>query len=214
MTRGVDASGKPLIVDIDNDDGGGGGGGKFDIHLVGGGNLDRYYLLQVRAPVGFLLTAGVCNDEIRGWECDYDWISSVIGNDDDGGGVQRRQRKQQQLATQGNEEADGEEVLAVGIESGRSTSCVHVDNQGRVGAPINFGVMRVGDARRARTDVALVLDFDDVGGGGGGGGAAGARGRGRRGLFEDLMSRATRVGGDDGVEETDGDYWEIGRAHV
>ncbi len=69
LTSRVDASVRPRVVPVDADN----TSDKFDIHLKEG--LDRYYLVNVRAPAGFLLTSGVCNDNVRGWECDYDWVA-------------------------------------------------------------------------------------------------------------------------------------------
>ncbi|KAL3816467.1 hypothetical protein ACHAXA_009892 [Cyclostephanos tholiformis] len=225
VTGGMDATGRPRIARLNDRF------GRFDIHLDG---LDRYYLLDVRAPAGYLLTGGICNDDVLGWECDYGRISPSggtttdgvvgmrVGMDDDGdddgttggeeGGGRGRRRSttrmtlasaagrmwyhhrgrrrlgqgQQQRRRRGNDD-EGGEVSIVGIESGRSTSCVYVDKGGKVESPLNFGVMRVGDAHHAKTNVALVLDF--------------ATDHGRRGLLEDAITRGTVLMHEEGEEE-------------
>ena len=120
---------------------------RYNIYLE---ELDRYYYLKVTAPDGFLFTSGVCNDDVSGWECDY---STNERN-------RSRRRRVQEGANDNEDKSYFENAL--GIKSGRSTKCVYVGYQdGTVQAPVNFGVMRVGDHRMVRTKAALVLKFDD-----------------------------------------------------
>ena len=107
--------------------------GKFNLVLLGR-QLNNHYLVRVRAPSGFLLTAGVCSNNEPGWECDP---SGSVGD--------RRAL----------------EEVAIGIEEGRSTTCVYVDPQGNVEEPLSFGVMRAGDIQNVESNLALVLEFDD-----------------------------------------------------
>jgi len=136
VTQGFDALMKPQIVRMNDSN------GKFRMKLNG---LDRYYYVQVDAPEGFLFTSGVCDDSVPGWECDYSIAVDSDGDDN---------RKLARVVNRGD-------IKAIGIESGRSTTCVFVDRKGVVQAPINFGIMRVGDTKDLETNVALVLDFDD-----------------------------------------------------
>ena len=106
---------------------------------------------QVDAPNGYLFTSGICNDNERGWECEYY------------NGSNKRMLKDS-TDIHSKESAQGKKMnteYALGITSGRSIDCITVSDTGIPDKELNFGVLRIGDNKVANADVALVLEFDD-----------------------------------------------------
>ena len=126
MTVGYDALMKPQIVPSNDMV------GKFNIYLE---ELNRYYMVSVTAPSELLFTSGVCNNDIEGWGCN------------EGTAIEGRNRRKLLKVLQGRRGLLEEEsqVVPVGIRTGRSTSCVFVNNLGEVQESLSFGVMREGD---------------------------------------------------------------------
>mmetsp|Transcript_33036 Transcript_33036/g.69326 ORF Transcript_33036/g.69326 Transcript_33036/m.69326 type:complete len:604 (-) Transcript_33036:674-2485(-) len=159
--------------------------GKYNLFVNG---LEKWYLVEVEAPNQYLFTAGICNDDIPGWECNYDPTATTS----------TRRRIQADDA----DDADDDNAVAVdtsrGISTGRSTSCVYVNKLGEVLKPdennelkmssINFGVMRIGDSQGVTTSVALVLQFD---------GDSGPSNPELRRLLSDALARATPLDEED-----------------
>ena len=137
MTVGYDALMKPQIVPSNDM------GGKFNIYLE---ELNRYYMVSLTAPSELLFTSGVCNNDIEGWGCNEE--TAIEGRD-----------RRKLLKVQGR--VLEESQVPVGIRTGRSTSCVFVNNLGEVEESLSFGVMREGDTSNVETNVALVLEFDE-----------------------------------------------------
>mmetsp|Transcript_33334 Transcript_33334/g.80621 ORF Transcript_33334/g.80621 Transcript_33334/m.80621 type:complete len:774 (-) Transcript_33334:271-2592(-) len=157
-TAGFNVNYRPQVVPTSGDN------GKYNIRL---NKANQYYYVKVTAPNGYLITSGVCNDDEEGWECGAitDSEGNLLG---DGRRSARRlqegQGMDQDMLTRDEDEplivATAEEA-ALGIPFGRSTSCVFMDHDGEVQAPLNFGIMRLGDTQEVATHVALVLEFDD-----------------------------------------------------
>ena len=118
MTSGVDASIRPRVVPVNAND----TSGKLDIHLEG---LNRYYLVNVHAPTGFLLTSGVCNNNVQGWECDYDWITIEGRRDRD-----RDRDRRTMLWLGGDGGANSKDRLELGEEAAVEDRCC-VQDRGR-----------------------------------------------------------------------------------
>eukprot|EP00804_Cyclotella_cryptica_P026172 CCRYP_009765-RD/>CCRYP_009765-RD protein AED:0.17 eAED:0.17 QI:465/1/1/1/0.71/0.62/8/239/692 len=174
------------------------GGGVYRLVNI---KVDRSYAVKVEAPDGYLFTNGICNDDERGWECEYTrasgrnlqgesqgwfhWPSKLIEGyeetEEGGWGIARgwfstvqqwtyrgiggQQGRRLATDTSGSHAKDGNKstkAYAVGITSGRSSSCIAVDRFGIPDQSLDLGVMRIGDSKAAETDVALVLDFDDA----------------------------------------------------
>ena len=156
----------------------------------------------MQAPIGYRITSGVCNDDERGWECDYSQAVVAPGRQlsDEELLDEMNSRRTTTIAgsfaggNKGGNKGGTKNTPAeskLGIQSGRSTTCVFVDRQGKVQAPINFGIMKEGDTRSVGTNVALVLEFD----------GAGATAGGRR--LSEILSRALVMDEvDNGVEVT------------
>ena len=128
MTVGYDALMKPQIVPSNDM------GGKFNIYLE---ELNRYYMVSLTAPSELLFTSGVCNNDIEGWGCNEE--TAIEGRD---------RRKLLKVQGRGLEESQ----VPVGIRTGRSTSCVFVNNLGEVEESLSFGVMREGDTSNVETN--------------------------------------------------------------
>jgi len=128
VTGGYDGAGSPWLVPRRGSD----TNGRFDIYVQ---ELDTYYFLHVTAPEGFLLTSGVCNDDVFGWDCEY---------------------KNAVAALSRSAESDRPDI-DIGVRTGRSPKCTQ---GGSKKAPLYFGVMRESDNKVLRTMVALVLKFD------------------------------------------------------
>jgi hypothetical protein len=153
------------------------------------------------APSGFRFTSGVCDPKAPSrspWACQYEYaIDKDNGtNDDDLRGRTLKDRNAESAfhrRIQGQEEEEDEEAESdeIGIQSGRSTQCVYVDNDGNVQHALRFGVRRVGDSEAVGTNVAIVLEFDEEKENDG-------ATTGRR-LFEDIIRTATVL--DEHVEE-------------
>lgn len=59
-------------------------------------------------------------------------------------------------------EAGARPYSSLGINSGRSTSCVYVDGNGNAQNSINFGVVRISEIQEVSADATLLLEFDDI----------------------------------------------------
>ena len=101
----------------------------------------RHQIFQVEAPTGYLFTSGICNDDTRGWECVYS------GDNGDSLSIASGARSKE---------------YAMGIASGRSNQCITVGSSGVPNKALNFGALRIGDSKTEKTDVALVLEFDQA----------------------------------------------------
>jgi hypothetical protein len=147
MSQGYNSQMKPMLSF---------GGGVFRLVNI---KVDRSYAVRVEAPYGYLFTSGICNDNERGWKCEYSRSS--------GGGrsllssIVDWSRSLQSSHEKESGKKNNNRVYATGIASGRSTECISVDREGIPNMALNFGVMRVGDSKAAEADVALVLDFDE-----------------------------------------------------
>ena len=112
---------------------------RFKIHLAPGHGLERHYYIKLgTAPGRFRFTSGVCNDDEKGWECDYP--------------------DQRQLV---DSTVENVTETAKGIRWGRSPGCIFVDKHGKVSSLVDFGVMREGDTLSLGTDIDFVMEFDD-----------------------------------------------------
>jgi hypothetical protein len=84
------------------------GGGKFALTNI---RVARSYYIQVSAPVGYLFTGGVCNDDIVGWECPiYNSNDNLANNNNTDTNSRRRRRRRRRLV----EEEDESTTLAAG----------------------------------------------------------------------------------------------------
>lgn len=172
ITQGFDTRMVPQVVPANDQN------GKYNLFVNG---LEKWYYVQVEAPVQYLFTAGICNDDIQGWECDYDAIAIAP----------TRRRIQSNNA---NPPDTSSGITSSGISVGRSTACVYVDREGEVQKPdennqlqktsLNFGVMRIGDSQGVTASVALILDFDAD---------ASLTNPGLRRLLADAVTRATTL---------------------
>ena len=101
--------------------------------------INRSYFIRAKAPEGFLLTAGACDEanKVKGWECNPNAVTE--GDDED--------------------EEDTEGATPLGLREGRSSRCVNVDVQGIPDGTLDLGVMRVGDSKEVKAKVALKMDF-------------------------------------------------------
>jgi hypothetical protein len=193
ISQGYDSKMMPMLSD---------GGGVYRLVNI---KLDKSYSVRVEAPTGYLFTSGICNDNERGWKCEYsrgnnngnnnrgllqdglskitDWITTNTKYD--------TSDNSRSLAsdTSGSHNKKNNREFAMGIASGRSTECITVDRSGIPDKALNFGVMRIGDSKAADADVALVLDFDD------------AVKQGRRGLHE-MIRDATELPRDENDRST------------
>mmetsp|Transcript_30363 Transcript_30363/g.63460 ORF Transcript_30363/g.63460 Transcript_30363/m.63460 type:complete len:1137 (+) Transcript_30363:166-3576(+) len=158
------------------------GGGEYTLINI---KIDRAYYIQAKAPEGYILSGGVCNDDEpdKEWHCSYgkgvfDKEDAAKENQatiqDDGGGngrslrrrrQQRRQQRQRGLtvaALDGYVEADPKE-LKLGIREGRSTRCIPIDRMGNpdisLKSSLDLGVMRIGDTLFEETEVELGMDL-------------------------------------------------------
>jgi len=133
VTDGYEGPGSPWLVPRRGRD----RNGRFDIFVP---DIDSYYYVHVTAPEGFLLTSGVCNDDVFGWECKYKYPKSAAFADS-------------RSAESDNDRPD----IDIGVRTGRSPEC---NQGGSKHAPLYFGVMRESDNKVLRTLVGLVLKFD------------------------------------------------------
>lgn len=152
VTIGVNVQGRPKLITS---------GGDYNLVDI---KVDRSYYINVKAPMGYLLTGGVCNDEIGGWECntdDYDQGGLMMMS----GGRQRRAQEQQQ--EQDDPKQQQLELLwqhnetKLGIPEGRSSKCVSVDKAGLTDSTLDIGVMRLGDVITFVVGYNVILDRDD-----------------------------------------------------
>lgn len=165
-TAGVDAKGKPQIVQKKN----GPGIGMYKIVIMHG--LQRHYMIRAKAPAGYKITTGACNDAIPGFACDYSRAIQAVT--DEQRFLQTHSKSNtlpkpqapdpgsfaSGLVQQQAKPKNAEDHVPLGITEGRSDRCVYIDREGSVEFPINFGVMREGDSLEVGTNVALVLAFD------------------------------------------------------
>ena len=143
--------------------------------------VEKSYFIVVRAPDGFLLTGGVCNDAVPEWRCRYSAADMFVQayNTDGGrrgrrsllsrheyqnlsfGGLARRLiRGSSEPIALGRRWLSYEEDANLGIREGRSERCVSVDRSGFADSLLNVGVLRVGDNQLDATEVDLDLDLD------------------------------------------------------
>ncbi|KAL7536950.1 hypothetical protein ACHAXR_007506 [Thalassiosira sp. AJA248-18] len=156
MVPGFDAIMHPQIVPLND------GNGQYKIVLPG---LERFYYIQGTAPEGFLFTSGVCDTNAApgsDWACNYDLAIDVPEEEEASRRYHNRRQRMLEQNAPDTVTAPGTTPKVLGIASGRSTQCVYVDKYGEVQAPINFGIMRVGDTKAVGANVALVLAFDEI----------------------------------------------------
>lgn len=127
--------------------------------------VDRAYYIYVTAPGGYLLSGGVCNDNVPGWECTYKTmgVSRMLrgnGADVDSAVALRRSLDGAKARPPpGAYTPPSEAELELGIYEGRSEKCVRVDRFGMPESHLDLGVMRIGDLAFEDTDVELSLDL-------------------------------------------------------
>eukprot|EP00956_Cyclotella_meneghiniana_P038770 scaffold159697_cov56-Cyclotella_meneghiniana.AAC.8 len=139
------------------------GGGVYRLTNI---KVDKSYAVEVKAPAGYYLTSGVCNDNERGWRCEYtgrntDGTRNLRSNEIVYDSQEEEEYKFRNLQADHSKNS-GKKEFAMGISTGRSTECITVDREGVPDGMLNFGVMRIGDSKAEDTDVALVLDFEDA----------------------------------------------------
>ena len=143
--------------------------------------VDRSYFIVVRAPEGFLLTGGVCNDAVPEWRCRYSAADLFFQayNPDSGrrgrrsmlsrhdyqnlnlrGLARHLLRGSSEPIALGRRGLSYEEDANLGIREGRSERCVSVDRSGFADSLLNVGVLRVGDNQLDATEVEMDLDLD------------------------------------------------------
>ena len=141
VTIGVNVQGRHKLITS---------GGDYNLVDI---KVDRSYYINVKAPMGYLLTGGICNDEIGGWECDQGLMS---------GGRKRRRRVQQQQQQDSKQlELWQHNETKLGIPEGRSSKCVSVDKTGLTDSTLDIGVMRLGDVITFVVGYNVVLDRDE-----------------------------------------------------
>ncbi|EJK75219.1 hypothetical protein THAOC_03066, partial [Thalassiosira oceanica] len=151
------------------------GGGKYNLINI---MVDRSYFIVVRAPDGFLLTGGVCNDAVPEWRCRYTAADIFVQAYNTNGGRRGRRsllsrhdyqnlnfRGLSRRLIRGSSALDRrglsyEEDANLGIREGRSERCVSVDRSGFADSLLNVGVLRVGDNQLDFTEVEMDLDLD------------------------------------------------------
>lgn len=108
------------------------GGGKFELTNI---RVARSYYVQVSAPMGYLFTGGVCNDDIVGWECPiYNSNDNLANNNNTDTNSRRRRRRLVEedestlaaggtgtLITNPNATEPSDRDLDIGIRVGRSS---------------------------------------------------------------------------------------------
>ena len=156
VTIGVDVQGRPNLVLS---------GGDYNLVDI---KVDRSYYINVKAPTGYLLTGGICNDELgEGQQQKQQWACGnhgVLGADY--GEVVAEWIPQQQQEQE--KESQQLEVAALwqhnetnlGLAKGRSSKCVSVDKAGLTDSTLDIGVMRLGDVRTFVVGYHVVLDRD------------------------------------------------------
>ena len=130
---------------------------RYKIVVIKG--LQRHYYIKVDTPNEFLITTGACNDDVRGFECDYSTAVQDVVSDARALSVDAPQRDLNAASAFAVSSASAPRPL--GIRSGRSERCVYVDSEGNVEFNIDFGIMKVDDSRTVDTNVALLLEFDE-----------------------------------------------------
>jgi len=174
ITAGLGGRGEAQIVKRNDSD------GRYKIVVLKG--LQRHYYIQVDTPNGFLITTGACNDDVRGFECDYSTAVQEVTSEARALSTDNQRRDLNAASAFAVSEAASPAPL--GIRSGRSDRCVFVDREGNVEFNIDVGIMRVDDSRMVDTNVALLLEFDEEGV------APALRGRG----LEAILDRGTVLG--------------------
>ena len=171
VTIGVNVQGRPNLIIS---------GGNYNLVDI---KVDRSYYINVKAPTGYLLTGGVCNDdnddEFWDWrKCGEGGILEGLSSyyDGEGGGrrdlmgqVTRRRRVLQQQQGQDDATTQQQQQLELwqhsetklGIPEGRSSKCVSVDQDGLVDSTLDIGVMRLGDTNTFVVGYNVILDRDD-----------------------------------------------------
>jgi len=158
VTIGVNVQGRPNLIIS---------GGNYNLVNI---KVDRSYYINVKAPTGYLLTGGVCNDddEFGDWrKCDGGGMLEGLSYYDGEGSTRRdlqqpgqddatkQQQQQQQLELWQHSETK------LGIPEGRSSKCVSVDQDGLVDSTLDIGVMRLGDTNTFVVGYNVILDRDD-----------------------------------------------------
>lgn len=134
--------------------------------------VDRSYLIWAKAPAGYMLTGGVCNDDIPGKECPSSSAKLfAMGYNRRrflrGSGSSHKNRILQRgdamggggSSSQGKMATFTEKEMELGVTEGRSIRCTTVDRQGMPDSRLDIGVMRGGDVEFASTEVDLKLDL-------------------------------------------------------
>ena len=152
VTIGVDVQGHPNLVLS---------GGDYNLVDI---KVDRSYYINVKAPTGYLLTGGICNDELLGggqqWACGNHNNGDGVGTNSYGEVVaewipqQQQSQKQLEVALWQHNETN------LGIAEGRSSKCVSVDKGGLTDSTLDIGVMRLGDVTTFVVGYHVVLDRD------------------------------------------------------
>ncbi|EJK78026.1 hypothetical protein THAOC_00098, partial [Thalassiosira oceanica] len=153
ITAGLGGRGEAQIVKRNDSD------GRYKIVVLKGLQLSDS--VQVDTPNGFLITTGACNDDVRGFECDYSTAVQEVTSEARALSTDNQRRDLNAASAFAVSEAASPAPL--GIRSGRSDRCVFVDREGNVEFNIDVGIMRVDDSRMVDTNVALLLEFDEEG---------------------------------------------------
>jgi hypothetical protein len=128
----------------------------------------------------------VCNDDVTGWECEYNYASDTFaagayGGGGGGGGRRMghnfspRELQPTNNVANGTEEEEevfkvvnptaklpSERELELGVREGRSSNCVSVDQAGVPDARFDLGVMRVGDHDFDDAEVVLGVNMINI----------------------------------------------------
>ena len=130
--------------------------------------VNRSYFIWAKAPEGYLLTGGVCNDDIPGKECPSSSAKLFAFGYNRrrflrGGGSNNKNRILQRgntIPSQGGKMATfTENEIELGVTEGRSIRCTTVDRQGMPDSRLDIGAMRGGDIEFASTEVDLKLNL-------------------------------------------------------
>ncbi|EJK61011.1 hypothetical protein THAOC_18561 [Thalassiosira oceanica] len=122
ITAGLGGRGEAQIVKRNDSD------GRYKIVVLKG--LQRHYYIQVDTPNGFLITTGACNDDVRGFECDYSTAVQEVTSEARALSTDNQRRDLNAASAFAVSEAASPAPL--GIRSGRSDRCVFVDREGNV----------------------------------------------------------------------------------
>jgi hypothetical protein len=122
----------------------------------------------------------VCNDDVTGWECEYNYASDAFAAGAYGGGGRRmghnfspRELQPTNNVANGTEgdvvevvnpnaKLPSERELELGVREGRSSNCVSVDRAGVPDARFDLGAMRVGDHDFDDAEVVLGVNMINI----------------------------------------------------